>query len=186
MRHVTDIIAACGIDQFAFMRPEAREFYLSRGAAVHKATELYDLGTLDLSTLDPRLEPYLAAYKKFRREVGGECEEIEFRVECKRLNFCGRLDRVIKGARLTLKYSRLVLDIKTSAVSASAAIQTAAYRMGYKKMASRAALALQDDGNYKLALFNDDILDEGAWLACLTLATWKERKGLWTPKERAS
>ena len=46
------------------------EYSRDRGTAVHLACELWDLGTLDESTLDPVLVPYLDGWRLFMAETG--------------------------------------------------------------------------------------------------------------------
>ncbi len=56
------------------------EWYLERGTAIHLATELWDKGTLDESTVDPQIQGYLASWKQFRKDQGYTPVEIEYQI----------------------------------------------------------------------------------------------------------
>lgn len=43
-------------------------WYGERGSALHLATEFYDRGTLDESTVDPQIQGYLESWKRFRKD----------------------------------------------------------------------------------------------------------------------
>jgi len=44
------------------------EWYMTKGTAIHLATEYYDKGTLDEDILDPQIKPYLESWKRFRKD----------------------------------------------------------------------------------------------------------------------
>lgn len=171
MLRVTQILALCGLREWPRHIPAAeREWYLQRGSAIHKAAALYDNDMLDPDSLDPRIAGFVAAYRRFREEVGGSLLLCEHHVECPRLGYHGTLDRVF-GPSNAWK-GRVLLDIKTNEADAATKLQTAAYRMALGWKVSRGAVALRDDGTYRLYLYDDDAGDEAAWLACVRLAGW--------------
>lgn len=53
------------------------EYSCTRGIYVHQARHLDDEGTLDESTIDPEIAPYLEAWRRFKRESGFIIEESE-------------------------------------------------------------------------------------------------------------
>jgi len=72
-------------------------WYMLRGSHTHKATELHDNGTLDESTVDEEIAPYLAAYRKFRKEWSGKIVEAEYHLWHPTYKYAGIVDRVIEG-----------------------------------------------------------------------------------------
>ena len=50
------------------MRDYSDPWYAERGRMIHLATALYDYGTLDESSLDYRIVPYLEAFKSYREQ----------------------------------------------------------------------------------------------------------------------
>ena len=102
---VTGILREMGfIDDTYFTEDSA-----ARGTAVHRATELYDLGTLDEDSLDPRLVDYLEGWKRFRKETGFLPTSIEGRGWSK-FGYAGTFDRI----GVTDNASIVLLDIKSS------------------------------------------------------------------------
>lgn len=113
------------------------------GTAVHKMTELYDLGVLNMETVAVVLTPYLEGWKKFLADTNFKPVEIECRIASK-LGYAGTFDRLgYLDDKLTL------IDIKTgTTVQRSTALQTAAYAHAYeeihkKKIQQRIALQLK-------------------------------------------
>ena len=99
------------------------------GTAVHKMTELYDLGILDMDTVAVVLIPYLEGWKKFLSDTNFKPVEIECRIASK-LGYAGTFDRLgYLDNKLTL------VDIKTgSIVQRSTALQLAAYKHAYEEL----------------------------------------------------
>jgi hypothetical protein len=52
--------------------------YMESGSAIHKITELWDLGIIDKYEIDPGGLPYLESWKQFRKDQGYEPVEIEY------------------------------------------------------------------------------------------------------------
>jgi hypothetical protein len=93
-----------------------------RGTTAHAACEFWDDGTLDESSLDPRLKGYLDAWRKFRTESGAEPVLIEQQVGHRDYMYAGTLDRLM---RIGPRY--ILLDIKTGAKRSWHEIQGVAY-----------------------------------------------------------
>lgn len=146
----------------------ATQWHLERGQAIHAAAEYIVRGTLDWSTVDERIRPYLDALQKFLKD--SDCELAtaapELFVHSARHRYAGRLDLVAK-----VFGEWTVCDWKSGAVG-PAGPQTAAYEMAYReergitKLLKRIAVQLKPDGKYKMKELADfsDYLD---WLACL-------------------
>ncbi|MBW2646974.1 MAG: hypothetical protein JRE23_12535 [Deltaproteobacteria bacterium] len=146
----------------------AEEYHLTRGKYAHLATELYDKGELDESTIDDTILPYLEAWRKFRTETGFVPEEIELKLYSETLRFAGTLDRI--G---TLGTDKILLDIKTGAGFGMARYQTAGYEILYGKKLKRYGVLLTAEGKYKIQPFKDKT-DGNVFRACLTVYNVKK------------
>lgn len=127
------------ISEIGFMpsyQPADLDFYLARGSAIHKATELYDLGTLDEESIDPRISGYLESWKKLNKHyLPGQ---IEIRLCDEIYLYAGTLDRPD-------------IDLKSGVPAKWHRIQAGAY-WGLKKLAGlgaepMSAVYLQEDGS---------------------------------------
>jgi hypothetical protein len=127
------------IKEIGFMldyQPQDLEWYLTRGSHIHKATELYDLGTLDEESVDPLISGYLESYKLLCKKYSPE--EIEISAYDPIYGYCGTLDRPD-------------IDLKSGAPAKWHKIQAGAY-WGLKKLAGlgaepMSAVYLQPDGS---------------------------------------
>ena len=177
---VTSILQENKLIDFSMVRKDIMERACTFGSACHKATELHDLGTLDIDSLDPAIVPYLEGWKNFLKDYGLTFtpEEIEQRLVSKRHGFTGAPDRwhTKKG---------LLIDIKsTTAMYPATAIQTMAYQMLIEetlkiKIKKRIGVQLtgQPGKGYKIAPYKDTS-DKSVFLSCLNVYRWKQRKGL--------
>lgn len=175
---VTQVIGY--LNDFSQVPPETLERACHFGTAVHKATELYDLGTLDVDSLDPALVPYLDAWKKFLADTGFINEFVEEKVFSKKYGYAGTVDRI--GI---LQRHRSIIDIKSMSSisnSHSISVQTAGYEQAFSEMWDenkqsfrRYALQLKGNGNYNLVPYND-MTDFNVFLSCLNIYKWSNRK----------
>lgn len=98
---VTGVLKAEGFcEGFEFIDP----YYLTRGKYGHKATELWEAGTLDEDSLDDNLRPYLESYKKAKQEKGFEVLGCEVHRYNKLYKFAGIIDRIITGTKSYILY----------------------------------------------------------------------------------
>ena len=181
--HVTGILEAAGLTG----RPpgildDVWERNGKFGLAVHEACRLYDIGTLNLKTLDGALVSWLEGWIKFKRDFGITAfEATETRVYSKRWGFAGRLDR-----EHPINNKATLLDIKTPTLKKRATgVQLAAYQVGWeemtkKKIKQRWAVHLREDG-YSIEPYEDKS-DRDVFLACLQkvraqvqIDNWKKR-----------
>jgi len=179
MRRVTEIMRACGLREWPPGVPQKeRDYYLSRGTAIHKATALWDAGILNTGSMDERIAPFLHAWTRFRRETGGDVVASELRVEYPALDYGGTLDRIIRFCSL-YPTGCLLADIKTTQADVWTRLQTAGYRLAYRgegqKRMKRGFVALRKDGTYRAGVYDEDARDKAAWMACCQLAAWMER-----------
>lgn len=77
-------------------------WYGERGRLFHTAAEYFDQGTLDESSVDPEISPFLDSYKDFLRETKATSVLIEQRLYSQMHGFAGTIDRVweIDGRRV--------------------------------------------------------------------------------------
>ena len=68
---VTQALKECGMIDTKWFTEWARH----RGSTVHKCLEFMVKGTLDLNSVDPKIQGYLDAYERFRDDTQFECTE---------------------------------------------------------------------------------------------------------------
>jgi len=177
---VTEVLSIAGLVNFDGVPANLLASAAERGRAAHRITQLYDQGE------DPKqapnygaLEPYLAAYLKFRADVQFEPLFIEQLVVSQTYRFAGTFDRLgtARAGELWL------IDLKTSAsISSWVGLQLAGYEIGLREELGqqdpikRFALRLLLDGSYRLVPFADRS-DHHDFLACTRIAHWRLRKG---------
>lgn len=168
--NVTGVLAAAGLVDARWYTEESR----MRGTYVHQAIELHHAG--DLSTLDPALQPYFAAYLDWRRASGFDVHHCEVRVCDPALGFAGTADLI--GVLPDRHLRPVLVDVKTGTLPPTVGPQTAAYALAlrladpmYVAM-RRFALHLRGDGTYRFEPLTN-ARDESTFLAALTIATFQ-------------
>jgi hypothetical protein len=159
-------------------------WYADRGTAIHKATELDDLGELDESSVDPVIGGFLNGWRKFRREASPVLQFIERKFYEACYGYCGTIDRV-----MYLNGAPGVLDIKSGAPMDWHGVQLAAYALGCESndllatlrddrpALRRWAVYLLEDGSYSLKEYSDPG-DLPVFLGALAVAKWKRNHGM--------
>lgn len=177
---VTKILDLVGITDFSLVNRDILDRACNFGAATHKATFLWDRGTLDQSSLDASLAPYLDAWKNFKAAEIKELLELEAPIWSKRFGFAGTPDRIAIDTRGRLT----IVDIKTStSMSRAVKLQTAGYQIGWeelespKKIQRRVGVLLRDDGSYLTEDFNDRS-DRDDFVACVRVAAFMLKNGI--------
>lgn len=169
MLHVTDVIRIASLSPAPDFIPA---YAFDRGRAVHRATELSDVGTLDEATVAPEVAPYLAAWRRFRDELAFDVLGAETAVVGQ--GYVGTFDRLIRfpgDARKT------IIEIKCGEPAPWHAIQTAAYALACYEPLNRGAVYLTPDARYRwVAHENRD--DAATFRAALVVAAWKTANGL--------
>ena len=169
---VTQILSSAGI--FDASKYPDLEYYRERGSANHKATELWEKGTLDEDELDERIKPFLESYKLWKSFSGFESLHIELRCWDALYGFAGTMDRV--GM---LNGHTSILDLKSNQVESWCGIQLAGYELLCPSTESfkRYGLALQADGSMaKLKQFSDRT-DRKVFLGAMTVYKWRKANG---------
>lgn len=164
---VTTVIREAGL--MGSWQPQDLEWYFQRGTAIHEATALYDQGILDKSTIDPRIQGYLDAWKKFRTDTGHGSAFIEKSLCHPLYKYCGTLDRD-------------ELDIKSGNSQPWHLIQGAAYcaLRNTTLIPVWSTIYLQEDGNYKVISYKPkEILDAfKIFLAALAIYNWRKNNNV--------
>lgn len=172
---VTQILRAVGILRFGAVGQELHnEVAMARGRAVHRATELLDLGRLDWVTVNDSIMPQVLAYQDALEAFGLKPipEYIERRVFHPVHGYAGTIDRLYLSSPGRCP---ILADIKTGeSVPKHAAIQTAAYAMAllasglpYRNL-SRIIIQLREDGSFSVVPC-DGYRDEQIWLSSLNV-----------------
>lgn len=169
---VTQILAP--LNDFSMVSPADLEYARQLGTAVHKATELYDAGDLDESTVPAVVQPYLDAWIRLRRELPFEILGMEKRVYHPAHRYCGTYDRLVK-----FDDRRCMWDIKTGDLYPSYGPQTAAYKnaeekQSGKRIEGRHTIQLRNDGTYRIHEMKDPE-DWAVFLSCLTLHNFRNK-----------
>ena len=150
-------------------------FYLERGTAVHKATELYDKGTLDMNSVDPQIEGYLQAWIKFREDYRFIPSWIERQAYHPVFLYAGIIDRIGD-----CKEGNCILDIKSSGTQSKFDLLQLA---GYSCLVSAPKtlnIYLQEDGRYKVKIYTPKELGEAknVFLSMVTIWNFLINKGI--------
>lgn len=153
------------------------EAAMTRGTYVHLALSLDHMGELNESTLDPKLEPYLFAWRRFVREFKPRILTNEEHVIHEALGYCGTPDW-----RAEILGREAIVDVKTGEPAAWHAIQTAAYAMTFDRPLARWSVYLAGDGSYKTSEHKDR-KDFEIWKAALAIAAWRREHNLENEKE---
>ncbi|WP_434033677.1 PD-(D/E)XK nuclease family protein [Cupriavidus sp. a3] len=169
---VTQILAP--LNDLSFIKPDVLAYKRQLGTAVHKATELYDQGELDESTVPEVVQPYLDAWIRLRTELPFEILGMEERVYHPSHRYAGTYDRLV-----LLDGKRCVWDLKTGGMFPSYGPQTAAYKNAVEKVSGkrvegRYTVELRDDGTYRLHEMTDPD-DWPTFLGCLALHRFKTK-----------
>lgn len=166
---VTTVLSAVGIIDYSMIPERIREQALERGSYVHEATAMDDRGELDYDSLDPRLVPYLDAYRAFRDESGFVPEIIEEPVASESMGYAGTPDRLGKLGR-----QKIILDIKTGSVPDWAGLQLAAYKQLCGGAPHRYVVCLTAEGRYSLSTPYTDTSDIRVFMGALSVYNWQK------------
>ncbi|MGH9351245.1 MAG: hypothetical protein ACRD2G_03655, partial [Terriglobia bacterium] len=155
---VTQVLHAAGLSaDYSTVAPEVLERKRIIGEYVHKATQYLDEGSLDLATIDPEIQPYLAAYRQFINDSGFRPRLVEHRL-------VGNINGMLCGGtvdREGMMAGKLwIIDLKCiERLYPSFALQTAGYELLLPKPVTppfrytRAVLQLRASGSYKLTTY---------------------------------
>ncbi len=127
---VGQVLEAAGISFRGIIDPVLADF----GRAVHRATELHDLGLFDnwpgYKQEDGLIEERLEGYRLFLGQARPEIVEIEPFVYHDELDYAGRPDRIV---RRSIDGKLVDLDIKSGSPQDYYMVKGAAYAMAYER-----------------------------------------------------
>jgi hypothetical protein len=173
MVRVTEILRSAGLINFDMVRPDVMERAQVFGTAVHKATELDDLGVLNMNTVHASIVPYLEAWRAFCKDFNLTFtqDEIEQRLVSEKKNFTGMPDRIKKERKL-------LLDIKSGSVIAPSIY---AQLGGYQILAEENNIRIKESlcvqltaEGYKIYPVNDSS-NKAVFLSALNIYNFKKR-----------
>ena len=81
---VTQLLDEFGLIDYSMVSPYTLEYKRLVGVATHKATELYDLHTLNFDRLDDHIRGFVHAWVQFRVDTGFLPQLVELRMASKR------------------------------------------------------------------------------------------------------
>lgn len=184
--HITEVVPS----DYSHVHPDVLEKAQQRGTAAHKATELYDLGTLNWSKLDPKVTPYLEAWVKAINdyEIEFEPEDVERWLYHPLHGYAGTGDRPRAWIKPPNQKRRLsTVELKTIArMDENVALQTGGqqcaenYRaraLGIAETEDRWAFQLRADGTYGKPCHYTDKRHERIFLAYLHTLLWEVEHG---------
>lgn len=184
---VSDILAHVTADYYAGVDPQLMREAAERGTATHLAVQLLNEGTLDESTVDPAVKPYLDAYRVFRAQTGFIPDYAEIRLGHERMRFAGTPDMIgMIGYGRRQKPVRAVIDIKTTVqLLPTVGLQLAGYQILWnfnqidprRFVTQRYALQLKANGQYDFEPF-DDASDATVFIGLTNEYHWRKAHGL--------
>ena len=151
-------------------------WYLNRGIAIHSATEYYDKGTLDESTIDPQIQGYLNSWITFRKDQHYTPVEIEYQTYHPELMVGTKIDRLP------------LLDLKSGSPEAWHVLQIGFQRECLKihkmdenfRMNPMSVYLNPDGGPPKIKVYKVVEMMEAfkVYASMLYFIRWKRQKGL--------
>lgn len=175
---VTEALAIAGLIDFSGVPVDRLEEAALRGTMAHGFTAMIDRGE-EVGSIPEAVQPYVAAYEKFRADTNFEAALIEHPMIHDRWKYAGTLDRF--GP---LNGSDCVLDLKCGAtIPRWVGLQLAGYELVLERIRppgsrrrKRFALRLKPDGTYSLQQFND-FSDRADFLSAVRIAQWQLKHG---------
>lgn len=174
---VTEALAIAGLIDFSGVPERILEAAAERGRLAHHVTALIDRGE-DTGRITNEIQPYVAAYEKFRADTHFYPKLIEETVVSTKYLFAGTLDRF--G---WLNGEPALIDLKTSSqIARWIGLQLAGYaialeeQMGEITNLKRFALRLHAEGTYSLHRFRS-ASDRADFLAAVRIANYQLREG---------
>lgn len=179
---VTQILSEAGLVDYGSIPAHILKRKADLGTAVHLACRFYDENDLDPDSLDPKVAPYVAAWRRFVIESGFQVTEIEkqYLGEIGGLKFGMTLDR-----RGKLSGKTHIVEIKCSCkIERWHPIQMAGYAIGVEssgtptkrlQMHERTVVQLKPDATYHTQTFSDH-KDGDIFTSALAIAHWKRAR----------
>lgn len=143
---VTRILVGAGL-----LKAFGDEADLQRGRAVHEATRMWELETLDPRSVDPLIQGYLDSWIRFRTFFKMKLTYHERKVSSVRYGYAGRYDNEV-----LLDAERCILEKKTGEIQELAVrLQLAAYAEARRIELRRPRIRKEPYGRIAVRLFPD-------------------------------
>jgi hypothetical protein len=172
---VTSVLERVGLIDYGFLG-ERRDFYLTRGSAVHAACHYDDMGDLAEETVSAEILGYVNGWRKFRSDYGFVPDLIEQCVCNDVHGYAGTLDRT--GA--VRNGEEAIIDIKSGTAPAAVRYQLAAYAacLEHPRMRNRLCVELHGDATYRVIPFerSDYARDFAVFCAAVTVLRAMEER----------
>lgn len=140
-------------------------FYAARGSALHKCIELYLLGNLDESSIDPNVQPYFDGFLAYWDKHKHKPKAIETPTYSEEWKFAGTPDLVCEN---------IILDWKTSKNHDKAAeLQGEGYKILVGYPIKFRVVQFPGNGTYEVFEYGDNVK---YWESIDKLYKWKTRK----------
>ncbi len=167
---VTQVLQGAGLVDFSHVSKGVLDRASAFGTAAHMATALEDEKSLDIFSMDPELQGPVDAWNKFKQDIGFIPEIIEIPLYSDKYKFAGTPDRF--GM---IDKDKVLVDIKTGAMTKATAIQTAGYEiLAPYKIKRRIGVQLLMDGTYKVHEYKEKS-DKAVFLSALNIFNYKRR-----------
>ncbi len=165
------------ISEAGLMGNYGSEWHMDRGMKIHLATELWDRGTLDESTVDPQIQGYLKSWKRFRKDQNYTPTHIEYKTYHPELMVGTKIDRLP------------LLDIKSGSEAPWHVLQVAFQRECVKiwmkedeklRMNPQDVYLDPDGGPPKVRIYKVTEMMEAlkVYASLLVFLRWKREKGI--------
>jgi len=171
---VTQVLKAAGLSNFDHVNQHVLEKSIQFGNVVHKTIELKCKGTLDESSVNDVIKPYITQWDKFCLDYQYFSKQVEYRAynSSLRVGFC------IDNLGFIHATDTAIVDIKTGQPKAADIIQACAY--GYLYPVTRLFLLYLNPDSYKAFEIkrSDRKKGEQIFLSCLSLYNYKKEHKL--------
>lgn len=181
--NVTRLLQDYGIIDLSGIPPKRLDFKRILGTAVDYAIHLLNERKLDEESLDPRIVPYVNAYRKFCEITGFEATHSKQMLYSKVWGFAGELDAVGSFTWKGKLYKCPIVDWKCLwQMYYSCGPQTAAYQILYEenfkeKVDGRFGIQLKPNGNFEVYPYTKQS-DRNVFLSCVTIENVRRANGL--------
>lgn len=170
---ITAILKSAGLINYGEKSSELfSEDYMLRGKAAHKAVELYSKKSLDESTVDETIAPYLNAYKKFEKDTGYVSKVAELLVWHPQRRYATQIDNIGH-----LDKNLILLEIKTGSFQPWHKLQVAGQRaclVDEMKTKKDFVLELKDNETYTLHKVAHEVTEELLFFSLVNLYYWRK------------
>ncbi len=178
---VTQILQETGLTDFSKVDPGLLERNAAFGIAGHAAIQYKCKGTLDDSSVDETLKPYVAGWDNFVEDFGYVFHRAEVRGYHPVYRYTYGIDQL--GEITNGKYiGNVVGDIKFGIVKPSDNIQLAGYKIAagkdYKHIFILYLNPKFKPRGYKVVFATNNKKEQGIFLSCLSVFNYRKEKGL--------